>query len=197
MFYLLFSIPWLSTYAEFHSPESLSTLSFPSLSVSSRDVSCSPESLRSPSFSHDSWHAEFYFPECLSMLSFPFLTVRSRDVSYSLESLMSQSFSLAKFLSWLLACWVSLSRCLSTQSFSPSWISWVNSVTPSHRQITWSFLNHLNIWDRQVSLMTLGMLSFTLLNVRVRWVLLLWISEFAKFLSWLLACWFLLSWISE
>ncbi len=41
------------------------------------------------------------------------------------------------------------------------------------------------------------MLSFSLLDVWVRWVLLSWISEVAKFLLWLLACWVSLSWMSE
>ncbi len=45
------SLSWISEYAE-----------FPRLTVRSRGVSYSPESLRSPSFSLDSWHAEFHSP---------------------------------------------------------------------------------------------------------------------------------------
>ncbi len=108
-----------------------------------------PESLRSPSFSHDSWHAEFHSP----------------------DSPVTQSFTLRNL--------------------------WVRCVSLLSRSITWSFLNHLNLWSHQVSLVTLGMLSFTLLNVWVRWVPLSWISEFAKSPSWLLACLISLSWMSE
>ncbi len=60
------SLSWICEYAEFHSPESLGTLSYPALTVRSRDVSYSSESLKSPSFFHDCWHAEFHPPECLS-----------------------------------------------------------------------------------------------------------------------------------
>jgi hypothetical protein len=82
-------------HAEFHSPECLSTqsitatllnllskLSFPSLTFRSRGVSYLSESLRSPSFSLDSWHAEFHSPECLSTLNFTLLNLIVRWVYF-------------------------------------------------------------------------------------------------------------------
>jgi hypothetical protein len=89
-----------------------------------------------------------------------------------------ESLSLQSLISWLLACWVSLSWMSEYAEFySPESLSTLNPF--SYCRITWSLKNNLNLWDRQVSLLTLGMLSFTLLWVcRVS---LSWISEYAEF----------------
>ncbi len=102
------------------------------------------------------------------MVSFTLLNVWVGWVSLSWIS------EFAQFLSWLLACWVSLS--LMSE--------YVKFYTPESL-------------SSQFSLMTLGLLSFTLLNVWIRWVLLLWISESAKSLLCFLACWVSLSWMFD
>ncbi len=89
------SLSWISEYAEFP------------CSHWSREVSYSPESLRSPSFFHDSWLAEFTIPNVW--------------VRWVLLSWISE---FAKFLSWLLACWVSLSLMSEYAEFhSPEFLS--------------------------------------------------------------------------
>ncbi len=96
----------------------------------------------------------------------------------------------------LLACWVSLSWMSECAEFySPESLSTLSSLISLSDHV--KFHIHLNLWGGQVYLMTLGMLSFTLLNVWVRRILLSWISEIAKFLSWHFSCWVSLSWMPE
>ncbi len=152
-----------SWHAEFHSPDSPVTQSFTLRNLWVRCVSLlsrsdhvkfpkSPESLKSPSFSRDSWHAEFQSPECMSTLSSTILNLSE----------------FAKSPSWLLACLISL-----------SWMSEYAEVhfpeslrSPSFSHDSWHAEFH--------SPDSLVMQSFTLQNLWVRCVSLLSRSDHVK-----------------
>jgi hypothetical protein len=106
------------------------------------------------------------------------------------------------FLQNTFCCPVAPTLTLKSRGVSLSWISEYAEFPLSHSQITKSFIftwisDVAEFLSCQVSLLSLGLVSFTRLNDWIRWILLYWVSEFAKFLYWLLACWVSLSWMSE